>query len=242
MDKISDKNLYSKTINDITVTGATYQEFVINYLTSLVEQYKDLDKEARLVKYIEHFLHNFKYNKTMREDILAKNEHETFETNEQRLFNLLYKGEGVCMQFSQALSLLSLIDWNITKDAILINLVTNRINVNGKKMGHAINIINSRLVIDISSMLHSQDGDYNQESYSFGLVNLEEYIDNIAKENIKIIPTADTESETYMAGYKLLAYIDKYYKFINLPTDELMSKHFDKLYRLDLPNQQELKI
>lgn len=244
-------------VNGVKVQGKTNKELTINYLTELVNQNKSLSNTERLLNYIEYFCDNFSYNKQHREDVLSGRVEDSFQQNEKDLSKLFTSGHGVCQQLSQGLSLLSVIDRSITGDGILIPYTNLRVsavvNEDGKevvkKMGHAINVFQLKdmtAVIDISSMLHAKEGDFNQDKYNFGMVLLPNYIKNLKKEKEEIIPIADSEENTYMANYTINLDVDTYYNMLNLTPEDMMN--LDKatrkvgigplLQKIDVSNQE----
>ena len=207
------------------VEGATKKEFIINYLTAVYEQNKDLDNVGRMQVYVDYFVDNFSYDKDLRNRVIADSGVETFEKTEHNLFNLLYEGKGVCQQLSQALSLLSQIDYMKTKDALPLYYVATDIKLDGQDLAHAFNVIRKGnkvwYVIDISSMIHAKQGDYTQEKGAFYLRESREYCENMKKEGVEILTLI---RQGLVCAFPFLQDTDEYYRIIN-EDKETMKKY-----------------
>ncbi len=244
------EEVFKGKVNDVEVSGKTYKEFTINYLTELVNQYKNLPDKERVKAYLDYFLANFNYDKVHREDILSQKQTETFEGNEKELFTLLHDGKGVCQQFAQAIALLSVIDQNITKSGYFRASYANCRIFKGRKMGHAINLCsigNDTVIIDVSSMIHARDKDYKLDKYCFGLVSVEDYMQNLKQEDCEIIPIAEDLNETYLACFSRKLDVNLMYDILNLTTDELNDEKNAELnrliiYRYDLPKIETFNV
>ncbi len=244
------------------IEGKTRKEFVKNFLTAVFEQFQGLEMTERLTAYINFFVEHFSYDKKQRDEILSRKARymdyfveqfalgkqkeikpfkaESFEENETSLARLLTTGKGVCQQFAQAFALLTLIDYLHTKDAPLCHYVGCRVEMGGKQMGHAVNAItftDQPIIIDISSMIHCKEGDFLQDKDDFGPVYLKDYMKSLAKGGNKLLSNA-TDSN-YMSSYAILGDFDEYYKFLNMPTQEIVEKRQANLKPIPIPEVAE---
>lgn len=227
---------YFATVNGVNVEGKTYTEFTINYLTELVNQNKNLDFTDRLYAYIDYFVKNFSYDNDLRDRVLSRMIDETTEIKEESLLNLLHDGRGVCDQLAQAFSMLGSIDSELWQHGIVIEYSTCNISVKGKKMGHAVNHIvvgGNRFVVDLSTIIHCRQKDYQADEELFKLVGLDEYRENMESIGIDILPLGE-EIEEQFANFKLHIDPKEYYKRLNTPTDEINSKHQDWIYGISI--------
>lgn len=207
------------------VEGATKKEFIINYLTAIYEQNKDLESVDRMQAYVDYFVKNFSYDIDLRNRVIADKGVETFEKSEENLFNLLYEGKGVCQQLSQALSLLSQIDYTKTKNALPLFYTATDIKLGGKDLAHAFNVIRNGnkvwYVVDTSSMIHSKQGDYKQEQSAFYLKEDKGYCENMRKEGVEVF---SLNKQGKICALPFLADTDEYYRLLN-EDKEVMKKY-----------------
>lgn len=239
MDKKKPEINYCGLLNKVSIKGNDHTEYTINYLKELVNQYKNIKNlNIRLKAYIQFFVNNFSYNKYERDRIITEyktGSTETTETNIASLFRLVFEGTGVCQQFSQALALTTMIDEDFNKNNIYIHYATCEISLKGKEMGHAINLVNDNgkvFYVDISSMIHAKEGDYNQDIWSFGMLSLEDYLENINKEEMDIVPINKNSNEIYMVKYKILTDINAYHLALNLDNNALLENNSELLQGL----------
>ncbi len=229
MEDNSKEKFYTGNVNDRQVKGKTYKEFIINYLTELASQYKELDVLDRLDAYIGYFIKNFSYDKDLRDKILTTEFVETRENREKSLFELLHDKKGVCDQLAQAFSLLGCID-ETWKNGVIIEYSACKLLVKGKEISHATNHLvvgNQKFALDLSTMIHCKqkdDGHYaNLED--FRLVSLEEYEKNLSYLGIEILPLE--KDNICFANLYLHINPDEYFTRLTTPTDEINSKHTD---------------
>lgn len=250
-ENLPKEQVFKGEVNGVEVCGKTYKEFTLNYLAELVNQYKNLPDKKRIKAYVDYFVKNLNYDKKHRDNILAHNHKETHESNEKELFTLLHDGHGVCRQFSQALTLISVLDKKITNSNYFKAAYAScTISQKGQKMGHAINLCNvgdEVLVIDISSMIHARDKNYALDSGSFGFVPVEEYIANLKQIDTKILSAVPRSGERYLACYIIKLDPDLMYSILNLTTDELNDPKNSELnrlvvYKYNLPNPNIVSI
>ena len=256
---VKENSKFVGEVNGRKIVEENCKNFVINYLTEVFNEYKQLEPTDRLTAYIKFFVDNFSYDKKLRDDILSKKSKymdyfveqfalgkqkeikpfnaESFKEKEFNLARLFQEKKGVCQQFAQAFALLTLIDYVHTKDAPLSHYVGCRIEMNGKKVGHAVNAITftgEPIIIDISSMIHCKEKDLSQPTNDFGPVYLKDYIKNLAKGGNKLL-SSNSEDGNNMISYPIYANVGDYYNFLNLPTKEVLEKYKSKLTTIPIP-------
>ncbi|MBO5394455.1 MAG: hypothetical protein J6A28_00930 [Clostridia bacterium] len=232
----------NKKIDTTSIKGSTKKEYIINYLTALYNQTKDVDELSRLGKYVDYFVNNFSYDDHRYGEVTAEQHQDTFEYNENALYTLLTEGRGVCAQLAQAFSLLTLIDYLDSRKGWLFNYTTCRFKQSNQAVvGHAINtktLCNKTYVIDLSSAIHSKENKYTQPSNKFYLKPLENYMHCIEKEGCQILPAE--ENKNYIATLQLINNIDQYYRLILSSYDELISPENNRyLGGITLPDEAE---
>ena len=237
MENKKEEIIYYGLVGRVRVQGRSYEEFTLNYLKELVNQNKKIESlKDRLKSYIQYFVDNFSYDKKERDRVLKEYETgstETTDKNIETLFNLLYNGSGVCQQFSQALALTTMIDEDFVKNDIYVYYATCQISVNDKELGHAINLVSNdrgtTQFVDISSMIHSKEGDFKQDVWSFGMVSQDDYLNNINKENMNIVPIDKESKEVYMVKFKILKDLNAYHLALNLDNNALLANDSELL-------------
>lgn len=241
MKRMTDQKFsgYTAEVNGTKITGKTYSKFTMNYLTELVNQNNNLDFSDRLYAYIDYFMNNFSYDNDLRDRILSRMIEETSEIREESLFRLLHDGRGVCDQLAQAFSLIGSIDSEFWQHGIVIEYSTCNIAVKGRKIGHAINHIvigKNRYVLDLSSMIHCRQKDYQAREEDFKLVSFAEYQKNMDNINIDILNLGD-DTDQQFANFKLHIDPNEYYKRLNTPADEISSNHQDWIYGVSIAKE-----
>lgn len=232
------EQIFEGKVGNLCVEGITHKDFTLNYLKGLVIQKKDLPDKERLRAYIDHFVEIGKYDKDRRERIVFnKKEHvETLEGSMQELFEYLYTGIGVCQQFSQAMALVGALD-----ESLKIYYCGCRIEAKGIPMGHAINVAvlgEKAFVVDVSALIHVKEGDYKTEAGNFAFVTLEDYIENLKKEDIKLVSAnadnKERKNDQYLVAFKHLKKedVDAYHYLINLPADDVNENFKDFLFNI----------
>lgn len=221
---------------------ATKQETVIEFLTEVYHKFSHLPRTDRILSYMNFFCQNFDYDAEVRDSYLSKDSYtpETFKQNETALFNFVTKKKGVCMQFSQALALLSVIDNSFSNDMPSMNYAAGLIKTKEQgRLGHAINLIFSRekepIVIDISSMIHARDGQFKQKEMSFGMVYLDEYIANLKKERVEFLPIENGQCLQCFDCCNSDA--NSLYEFLNQPFEKLTKKQKTQIFYYKLPKK-----
>ena len=212
----------------------TNEEYVLNYLSDLVDKNKTLPPKQRLENYIKHFVDIGRYDKQRRDAIVGGSVEESLDLSEKELREFLQTGDGVCQQFAQALSLIGVIDGDMN----IFYSACNLLNKEGKKIGHALNVVimdGNAFVVDLSSLIHCKEKDYKSSPQNFYNVKLEEYIENLKKEGVELISFNKDEKgeyDHYLATLKLLGKenLDAYYLLINLPASEINEKYSNFVY------------
>ena len=208
---------YFVEIDGVCAEGENRQEFVMNYLAALYEKNKGLDNMSRIQAYVQHFVNNFSYDKDLRNKIVDDEGLNTFEKSEEALCNLFVNKKGVCQQFSQALALLTVLDYKRSGDGVPLHYVVTDVDVNGESLAHAFNVVKNRknevwFIVDISSMIHAEAGDYKQSLTKFYLRTPKQYYENMKEENVEIL-TLVKEGQVY--GYPLVSDLSEYYRLLN---------------------------
>ena len=166
--------------------------------------------------YVDYFVKNFSYDKDLRDRVIETNGSASVEQSENDLYTLIHDGKGVCQQLSQALSLVSQIDFSYTKNAMVLYYVATDININGQELAHAFNVLNvgnsNALVIDISSMIHAKDGDYRQDKKDFFLQGGDTYCQNMEREGVEIKTHRENGN---IIAYPFLIDTNEHYKLLN---------------------------
>ena len=155
-------------------------EYIKNYLESLVELNINFDKKTRLKNYVDFFADNFFYDYNYRKEIL-QNHSTRIKTPKQALFDTLSQRKGLCTGFSNALSLLSYLDGQKTGDFFQIKVASLAICL--KKdlttYGHAINVFEDEnkhdAIIDISCMIHCKEKELEGNKDDFFCKSLSQY-------------------------------------------------------------------
>ena len=184
-------------INGKTITGATHKEFIKNCLQEIVDMNKHLPAEERLKNYINYFVDTFSYDFDLRNSVLSYNHQDTLQCHEEDLARLFTDKKGVCDQFAKAFSLLGNLDNEIMVIYCFCDLLINK----EQKVSHAINIVaidKKAKLVDLSSMIHSKEGDCMQNRDAFCMLDFLEYVDALKKENIDFLPHKETN--TYRLG------------------------------------------
>ncbi len=232
-------NKYFGKVGTINVEGKTYKEFTLNYLKAVIETHKELPMQKRLRAYILFFVNKFSYDKSMRDKILnRKDEIITKELKEERLFNLCNSNKGVCEQLSQAFALLTFMDKELSKE-INVYECDFTISVKGKEMAHATNLVvmeNKVYLLDISSMIHCKEKDYSGDIWDYGMVLLENYIENQKQNDFQIVPNTLDKKGTYLLCYKnnLTEDIEGYYDILTLTADTINNDFKRYIIRIDI--------
>ena len=238
MDKIKEEKLYSAKVGTVKVEGKTHKEFTLNYLRAIKETLKELTVVHRLKAYIEYFVNNFSYDKLMREIKLNKKNKldPTKEDKERELFELFYFGKGVCEQFSVVFALLCQLDEDIPKsfDVYLADCMINT----DKKMDHSLNLLNSTnglMLIDISAMIHCKEKDNVGDIWDYGVVSIEDYIENQKRNNFEIVPNGN-DGGRYLLTYKnnTTNDISEYYDILTQPAQILNNELRNKWFTVDI--------
>ena len=219
-------------IGRVVVEGKDYEDFNINYLHELVNQHQYItDINDRLKAYIQYFVDNFNYNKEEFKRITGEystGSTETTDKNIENLFRFLKNRSGVCQQFSQALALIGVLDKQFLENNIYINYTTCEV-FKDIEMGHAINLINKDgkyYFVDMSSMVHTRDGEYKGSVWDFGMVSEEQYIESINANNMDIISINKESDEHYLFKYNIYRDHKMYHLVLNLSNDELKADNF----------------
>ena len=209
-------NKYIGTFAGEQIEADTKQEYIISALTKLYEKNKQLDPVGRMAAYVDYFVDNFSYDKSLRERVISTNGSDSLQQSEDDLYSLIHDGNGVCQQLSQALSLVSQIDFSQTKKGMILYYVATDIKLNGQDLAHAFNVLNignsNALVIDISSMIHAKDGDYKQEKSAFFLKDGTAYCNNMESEGVEIKTHKENGN---IITYPFLIDTNEHYKLLN---------------------------
>lgn len=104
----------------------TNEEYVLNYLSDLVDKNKTLPPKQRLENYIKHFVDIGRYDKQRRDAIVGGSVEESLDLSEKELREFLQTGDGVCQQFAQALSLIGVIDCDMNIFIVLAIFLIKR--------------------------------------------------------------------------------------------------------------------
>jgi len=247
MVKKQGDTVYSVQVGQIKVEGKTYKEFTLNYLSAIKEIYKELPDVQRLKAYIEYFVDNFSYDKSMRDNKLnKKNKNDpTKDDKERELFELFYTGKGVCEQFSVGFALLCQLDEDLDK-SFDVYLADCKIKTD-KIMAHALNLLNSSngiMLIDISAMIHCKEKDNVGDIWDYGVVTIEKYIENQKRNDFEIIPNG-SNGKTYLLTYKNNSTKDikEYYDVLTETAEKLNNELRDKWFTVDISSYfEELNI
>lgn len=131
------------------------------------------------------------------------------------------------MQFAQALSLITTIDYCNNKEILPFLFGTCTINKKGHEMGHAINILyvneGTYFIVDLSSMIHCIEGEYKQDSSKFSLVTIDNYEKNFKKEDVEIISNSTNKKLRAVICYPLSENINEYYETLNKSANDINS-------------------
>lgn len=195
---------YIGTFAGQEIQADSKKEYVFNALSALYEKNKNLSVEERLIAYSDFFANNFSYDKEFRNEVIAKKGMDTSVDIENQLFKLIKEGKGVCQQFTQAMTLLTQIDYDNSGNGIKLDYAVTDVVVEDKSVMHAFNVIRMNnkvaLVIDLSSMIHSVERDYKQSSNAFFIKNSLDYSRNMKAEGVEIITTSKGKIFTYPRG------------------------------------------
>jgi len=225
------ENTYSRIVDKIEVVGKSHKEFTLNYLREIAKKYKDLPVTKRMKSYIEYFVNNFSYDKSMRDNKLnkANKKSTTKQGKEKELFDLFYSNKGVCEQFSVGFSLLCKLDKDLSK-SFNVYLVNCSIETD-REMAHALNILTNNdgiFMLDISSMIHCKEKDAVGSIWDYGFVSIEKYIENQKRNNFKIIPNSK-DGTVNLLTYRnnTTENVEDYYELLTQPS-EVMNKELRK--------------
>ena len=206
---------YVGTFAGQEIQADSKKEYVYNALTALYEQCKNLPNGGRLKAYANYFANNLSYDKGFRNEVIANNGMNNAEAIENQLFKLIKEGKGVCQQFSAALTLLTQIDCEKSGNGIKLRYALADVVVDGEKVMHAFNVIRAGdevgLVIDISSMIHCNEGDYKNNAQAFFAKDSKEYYQNMKAEGVELLPKSYMRVFVYPEGNNF----DDYYQLLN---------------------------
>jgi len=225
--------------------GIDYKKLTLANLRHLVEQYKNFPADKRLMAYIEYFVNFGSYDTSQSSALLEsldKGDTEDANQKKENLWKFLDKGTGVCDQFAKALSLISVIDTEIPKCYYVVCKMTK----DGKELGHALNMVEQDgkpSIIDISSMIHSKQGDYKLNKNKFAFVHPEEYIKSM--ESLGFVwnsPARKTKNK--MFHFVVFMHLsgrpedcEDYYELLNLPAKEQLVLNKEMAgFMLNVPN------
>ena len=186
-------------------SNLTTKEQVFAELEKIYDKYKNLDTVSRWLGYIDYFLDNYTYNKEYFEAAKKRGfgaDRRNKEEIEGQLLKLLKENTGVCEQFSQAIAILSQIDYEKTKDlkeknnrGVVFGCMVCSLHKDGKDITHEVNYRkngDSIVILDLSSMIHAKNGDFKnlgcEEPALFGFVTLEQYMQNLQEYNMPLVP------------------------------------------------------
>lgn len=240
--KNKEETVYYGLVGRVRVEGKTYKEFTLNYLKAVKDMYQDLPDHQRLKAYIEYFVNNFSYDKTMRDEKLKDQEGITTKENkEKELFELFSTGKGVCEQFSVGLSLLCKMDEEINR---LYGLYYSNCTIEskGEEMHHAFNLLASNpkdiFIIDISAMIHCKEKDNVGDIWDYGVVSISKYNENQKRNDFKLVPNGDDGS------INLLIYrrdttnnVEEYYELLTQTAEVLNDKLRDQWVVRDITDE-----
>ncbi len=231
MENKKEETVYYGLVGRLRVEGKTYKEFTLNYLKAIIETYKELPNTQRLKAYIQYFVDNFSYDKKRFEQWANSKGEVIAGDKEKNLFNLCYLKKGTCEQFSQAFALLTFMDKKLSQEFAIYESDFNILR--DIEMAHATNLIliNDKVyIVDISSMIHCKEKDYAGKVWDYGLVVIDNYIENLKQNDIKIIPNTEDGKRTVLLCYKnnLTDNVEEYFDILTLPAETINQnfKHY----------------
>ena len=245
----------------------TTKEQVLIELEKIYDMYKDKSNIERISAYIQYFVDNYSYDYdyyNTQSKLENKDKPRTKQDIEEQLLKLLVEKKGVCEQFSQALAILSRIDYEKTvgtKDqGFIVDCLECSLGRDGEEIAHEINAIlsnNDVIVVDISSAIHAKCGDWKEkgcEDYTkFVFVQLVDYMRNLQKYKMQLLPL--NKDDNTLAFYDRTPVPVKYYENGSKPKDKAVistSSYYDfitstvdeiiKYYTYSVPRYPKLPI
>lgn len=221
------------------------KQYIMQYLTALVEKYKDLPAEERRKKYAEHFTSSdFEYDKDYAGYVRENGEPKTKQGNESAVFRLIHDGKGVCDQYARVMALISNIDNEITGENCQIYYCNCSIKHTDSSRidGHAINMVTTDdlYVTDVSSMMHARDGDYPLDKDKFYEQRLPAYANNLKKSQIQLVQINNDKNCDYMVLMRTAGMsADEAYNFLMSTNAEFVKNYQNRLLQIPLSYAEE---
>lgn len=223
---------------------------VLERLTEIYEKFKDIDDPLeRLKNYANYLSENFEYDRNFYEDEqqkISSGQASTWTTDaiQSRLSKLLVEGKGTCQQFSQALAILSQIDYDNTSKNLsdeekanfpFCHCVQCKIKKDGKNVSHQLNCIckddKPSTCFDVSSAIQSRGNPQNTNNAFTSGCSFDDYKQQMVDCGKPLAMRYDGSTMLILASYKIpeIKSASQYYDYITSSTDIIEANYNNSL-------------